>query len=200
MCVVVPAIAAIAEAASAAAATVGTAASAAGSFVAANAGAISAVTAIGSAGVAAYGASQQADAQQKAAGYQAQVDANNATIAGYQRSAALQQGESQAQQSMLRQASVLGQQRAALAANGVDVSQGSALDALSSTRFLGQQDVNVIQSNAAREAWGYGVQGGNDAAASALSRWRADNTSPFGAGAMAAGSSLLSSASQYVMK
>ncbi len=152
-----------------------------------------------SAAIAGMQAYNQSDASNKAAKYQAQVAANNAQISAWQRSDALHRGEVDVQNAMRRQASVLGEQRASLSANGVDITQGSALDVLSTTRFLGQADVNTIQSNAAREAWGYDVQGANFMAESNLSKWKADNTNPALAGGMAAGSSLLSSASSYAM-
>jgi hypothetical protein len=156
---------------------------------------MSAVTA----GVTAYGASQQADAQKKAANYQAQVEANNAKIAAWQRSDAIQRGEQDAQRSMRERSAMIGKQRAALAANGVDLNQGSALDLLASTEFLGQEEVNTIQSNAAREAWGYQIQGANYSNNSSFEQWKARNASPGKAGAMAGASSLLSSASSYAM-
>lgn len=149
------------------------------------------------AGLSAYGASEQADAQKKAANYQAQVEAENAKIALNARTDALQRGELEAQKAMRQQAQLIGTQRAALAASGVDVTQGSALDLLASTRFLGQEDVATIQSNAAREAWGYEIQAGNAGSASNFERWKASQSNPTKAGIMAGASSLLSSASSY---
>lgn len=155
------------------------------------------VIAAAGAGVSAYSASEQADAAKKAADYQAQVEANNAKIAAYQRSAELQQGEQDAQQAMLEQSQMLSKQRAALASNGVDLSSGSATDILASTRFLGQQDVNAIQNNAARKAWGYTVDAANYETQSSLDKWKADTTNPTKVGVMTGTSSLLSSASSY---
>ncbi|MFA6051570.1 MAG: hypothetical protein WC762_03170 [Methylobacter sp.] len=190
------------------------------------------VAAVG-AGVSAYGASEQASAQKAAANYnaivaqnnaiyQAQVDRNsalvsknNAALALTQRSMTLQRGEIEAQNAMRMQADTIGKQRASLAANGVDVTEGSALDLIASTEFLGQSDVNTIQSNAALEAWGYDVKATNflneasnqksaaDMAIvsgeqiSTLERWKADNTNPTKSALLVGGSSLLSSASMY---
>ncbi|MCQ8103537.1 hypothetical protein NP590_05415 [Methylomonas sp. SURF-2] len=158
--------------------------------------AIAALAAV-SAGLSAYSASEQADAQKKAANYQAQVDAENAKIALYNRSDALQRGELEAQKTMREQAQLIGTQRAALAASGVDVTQGSALDLLASTRFLSQEEVETIQSNAAREAWGYDVQASNFNNASDFERWKAKQANPVKAGVIAGTSSLLSSATSY---
>lgn len=160
-------------------------------------GIAAAVAAVAAAGIAAYGAHEQASAQKKALNYQAQVAANNATIASQKRSDALQRGEIEAHNAMRQQAQLLGHQRAALAANGQDITQGSALDVLASTKFLGQQDVNTIQSNAAREAWGYDIDKMNVNAEGQLAKWQADSISPVKAGVLAGVGSLASSASSY---
>ena len=138
-------------------------------------------------------AKNAAQAERSAAEYNAQVANNNATIANQQRSTTLQQGEVEAQKSMRDQAQMIGAQRAQMAANGIDLTQGSAQDILASTKFLGGIDVNTIQSNAARQAWGYEVQGMNDKNAATMETWKANSINPSQIGAMAAGSSLLSS-------
>lgn len=150
-----------------------------------------------SAGMSAYSASEQASAQKQQADYEAEVQANNAKIAAQQRSAALQQGEEEAQRSMMEQSQTLARQRAALAANGLDLNSGTAIDLQATTKFLGQQDVNAIENNATRRAWGYQVDSASHAAESNLSKWRADNTNPTKAGVTTGVSSLLSSASLY---
>ena len=162
--------------------------------------AVAAVAAAGSAAMQGVSAAQQADAAQKSANYNAQVAQNNALLASEQRSVSLQQGQAQAAQSQLQQAQLLGQQKAALGANGVALDSGSASDILASTRFLGDQDVNAIQSNAARQAWGYAVQGANETAAANLDKWQASALDPEAAGGMAAGGSLVASASLYAGK
>ena len=143
-------------------------------------------------------AAQAADAAKQAANYNAQVANNNAIIDAQQRSSTLQQGEVEAQKSMRDQAQMIGAQRAQMSANGIDITQGSAQDILASTKFLGGIDVNTIQSNAARQAWGYEVQGMNDRAAGQMEKWKADSINPAAIGAMASTMSLLSSASSYL--
>ncbi len=162
--------------------------------------AVAAVAAAGSAAMQGVVASKQASAQQSADNYNAQVAQNNALVASEQRSVTLQQGQSQAEQSQLQQAQLLGRQKAALGANGVALASGSATDILASTQFLGEQDVNAIQSNAARQAWGYSVDQSNDLAQAGLDRWQAGVIDPGAVGGMAAGSSLLTSASMYAGK
>lgn len=153
--------------------------------------------AVAGAGLSAYSASQQADAQQQQLNYQSQVAANNAKIAQQQRSVELQKGQADVQRAMLEQNQAIGNQRSALASNGVDIRQGSALDLLTSTKFLGQQDNNNIATNAARTAWGYGVQSNNYQAQSTLDRWQASNIDPAASGAMAGFGSLLGSVGNY---
>ena len=150
-----------------------------------------------SAGLAAYQASQAASAQKAENNYRAQVAANNATIALQQRSTALQQADEEVANSMRQRAQFIGKQRAALAANGVALGEGSATDILASTDFLGQAEVASIQNNAAREAWGYDVQGVNYRAESGLSLYKARQANPTKAALLAGAGSLLGSASSY---
>ena len=142
-------------------------------------------------------AKNAAQAERNAAEYNAQIANNNAIIAAQQRSTTLQQGEAEAHKSMRDQAQMIGAQRAQMAANGIDLTQGSAQDILASTKFLGGIDVNTIQSNAARQAWGYEVQGMNDKNAATMETWKANSINPGQIGAMAAGQSILSSVSSY---
>ncbi|QWF72046.1 hypothetical protein KEF85_06210 [Methylomonas paludis] len=158
-----------------------------------------ALAAIGSAGMSAYSGYSQANASQAAANYQAQIQQNNAVLAGYQRSAALQQGQSQAEAAMLQQSQILGEQRATLTSNGIKLDSGSAVDQLATTRFLAGQDLNTLQANAARAAWGYSAEAGNNQAQGQLLRWQAANNNPAAIAGINAGASLLSSASLYAL-
>lgn len=155
--------------------------------------AIGVATAVISATMSGIQAKNQAEAERSAAEYNAQVANNNATIANQQRSSTLQQGDVEAQNEMRKQAQMIGEQRAQMSANGIDITQGSAQDILASTKFLGGIDVNTIQSNAARQAWGYEVQSMNDKSTAVMETWKANSINPSQIGAMAAGSSLLSS-------
>ena len=155
--------------------------------------AIGVATAVISATMSGIQAKNQAQAERSAAEYNAQVANNNATIANQQRSATLQQGDVEAQNEMRKQAQMIGEQRAQMSANGIDITQGSAQDILASTKFLGGIDVNTIQSNAARQAWGYDVQSMNERNTATMETWKANSINPSQIGAMAAGTSLLSS-------
>lgn len=154
---------------------------------------VAVASAAASAAVQGVQASEQAKASKQAADYNAQVANNNAIVDLQQRSTTLQQGDLEAQNAMRKQASITGDQRAQMSANGIDLTQGSAQDILASTKFLGGIDVNTIQSNAARQAWGYSVQGMNDKSAANLETWRANSINPSQIGAMSAGTSILSS-------
>lgn len=103
-------------------------------------------------------ASKQAAATQLSEDQQAQVQANNATIANWDASSAITNGQQQAQQSMQNTGSLVSTQRATMAANGVDVTQGTPTNIIASTKYQGAIDANTIQANAARQAWGYANQ------------------------------------------
>lgn len=123
---------------------------------------------------------------------QAQVAANNATIANWQAGDAIARGQKNAAQVGIRTNQLAGDQRAALAANGVDLSVGSAVHIQEDTDYFGKIDANQVVDNAAREAWGYRTQADNFTGNAAMLRARADAESPW----LAAGSSLLGSATR----
>jgi len=143
--------------------------------------------------ISAKGASDQAQASKDAANYQASVSANNAQIAEWQAENAEQQGVDAEAKSRLQTAQLKGTQRATLAANGVALGEGSALDILTGTDYLGEQDALTIRDNAARQAWGYRTQGQSYADNSNLLSSQASDISP----SNAAGTSLLTSAARY---
>ena len=67
---------------------------------------------------------------------------------------------------------VKGAQRASFASHGVDVSSGSPLDILAETDRTAAIDESTVKTNAAREAYGFRVQGANyQAAADAENPW-----------------------------
>lgn len=167
-----------------------------------------AVVAAGATAYSAYSAAEnaQVDAQNQeyAADYQAMVDKNNAQIERYKRDQALALGEEKVQDALRQKADLVSRQRALLGASGVDATQGSAIDLLATTEFYGQQDVNRLQANAAREAWGYDVTTADANTSAELASWQGDvygsqakSISPGGQATMGATSSLLSSAGTY---
>jgi hypothetical protein len=128
----------------------------------------------------AYGAYSKSSGDQAAYQYQAQVADNNATMANWQAQDALKRGVSAVNNSQIKTSQLQGTQRASLAARGIDLSQGSALDILSDTSFMGQIDANTLKDNAAKEAWAYNTQASNASANAELLRMRAGNINPAG--------------------
>jgi hypothetical protein len=87
---------------------------------------------------------------------------------------------------------VKGAQRAAMAANGIDLGEGSAAEVLTSTDMVKEHDMQTIQANAVRAAWGHRMNATSLTNQARADRAGADATSPLTAGT----SSLLSSAGQ----
>lgn len=142
------------------------------------------------------GAYNQASATRSAYQYQAQVDANNAQIAQWQASDAIQRGQTEEQNVRLKTAGLISSQRAQMAANGVDLSEGSPIDILATSKFMGERDALQVKDNALRSAWGYTVQANNQTASSEFNKYAASNVSPI----TSAGSSLLSGATSVADK
>ena len=140
----------------------------------------------------AVGAANASDAQRSSLDYQASVAANNATLAGEKADIATQNGQAGAENQELKVAQTLGMQRAGLSANGVVLNGGSAANLLQSTQMVGQKDVDQIQTNALREAWGYNTQAADDTSNAKALTNMAGAISP----ATAALSSLVGSATQ----
>ena len=139
---------------------------------------------------AALGAFNQSSAQKQAYQYQAQVSKINQQISQWDASAALNRGQTLEGDSRLATAEVYSSQRASMAANGVDITEGSAVDVLATTKFIGNVDAATIHDNALQEAWGYQVAGVNASNAGSYYSSAANNINP----AMSAGTSLLTSA------
>lgn len=98
-------------------------------------------------------------AGQEAANSQADLADWNAQVADLQAKDAVVRGAHD--ESRFREGvnQMIGSQRSGIAASGVDVNSGSAVDVQADTRHLGELDALTIRTNAAREAWGYQVQG-----------------------------------------
>ena len=155
-------------------------------------GATSAAVIMGaSAGMSMMGAYSNSQAQKSGMKYQAEVAANNATIAQEQASIAIQNGQRSEQTQDLKTDQVYGAQRAAMAANGVDLGEGSANEVLTTTKFMGTRDALTIHDNTLRTAWGYQVQKQNLLDSSAADKAVGDSINPL----FSAATSLLGSAS-----
>lgn len=151
-----------------------------------------ATTAIGF-GLQAYGQKQAAKAQAGQFNYQAAVDRNNKIIADRQADDAIKRGDAEEEEHRRKVAQIKSDQRVGFAARGIDLGSDNVLDTLSDTAMLGELDALTIRSNAAREAYGYRVQGMNYEASAGNNSLAAKNAKSAGKTAMV--STLLSGAS-----
>lgn len=142
------------------------------------------------AGAQAVGAANSAKAQKRSLLYDAQVADNNAQIAEWQAQDAVRSGQLEEQGLRMQVAAVKASQRVSMAANGIDLTEGSAVDVLTSTDYLGERDALTIRDNALKTAWGYRTQGTNYQDNARNTRAGARQISP----GMAAASSLLGNA------
>lgn len=143
---------------------------------------------VGSLAFGAMSAYQQSASTKASMEYQSAVARNNAITAEYQAQDAVKRGEVAEAEQRRRTAMMKGSQTARLAANGLDISEGSALNILSDTDWMGEQDALTVRDNASREAWGLRQQGQNYLSNSSMLKATADAQSPLfaaAAGAMA---------------
>lgn len=136
---------------------------------------------------------QAASVAQAQAIYQAQVARQNQELANWRAADATQRGQvaEQNRRSLMRQQ--IGQQTAGLAAQGTDL-EGSPTDILGDTAAAGEFDAQTIKANAAREAYGYTIQGVGHGNTAILESARAAN-STYTPNYLGAGASLLSGVS-----
>jgi hypothetical protein len=132
---------------------------------------------------------------------EAEIADSNARIAELGAQSALLQGQHEVARTTLRHGQLKGAQRAAMAANGIDLGEGSAAEIQAGSDLMKEIDVNTIEANAIRNAWGYRTQGVNAQNEAIIKRGTASAISP----GMAATSSLLSNAGSvagnwYTMK
>lgn len=118
----------------------------------------------------------------------------NLQNADYERAA----GEVAAQESGMRTRAVVGQEKAAQAGSGLDVNTGSAAAVRESQVEIGQQDENIIRSNAARRAYGYEVEATQDQSQASLYGMAASQARI--AGDIGAATSLLSAGTSVAAK
>lgn len=139
----------------------------------------------------AFGSIAQGQAQKSAAEYNAKIASENAAQAKQNAAIAGQSGAEQAAQQSLKTRAEVGAIKANQAAAGLDVNSGSAVDVRSSARELGELDALTVRSNAAKQAYGYQVQGINEQAQSNLDRFEGEQAET--AGDIGAASDLLNS-------
>ncbi len=135
---------------------------------------------IGGALSSAIGTYYASSAQSDALRYQARTAETNARLAEKSAQSALLQGQSEANRMQMRKAQVKGSQRAAMAANGGDLGEGSNARVQASTDLLADMDIDAIEANALRTAWGYRQQGTNYQNQAVFSSAAAEGISPVG--------------------
>lgn len=101
----------------------------------------------------AVGSAGKAKADKQAYEYQAAVTRNNAQIDEWRAQDAEYRGAVDVNRQRLKTAALKGSQRARLAAAGVALDEGSALNILMDTDYMGALDAATIEDNTAREAW-----------------------------------------------
>lgn len=89
---------------------------------------------------------------------QAKLQDYNASVADLQAQDAVARGAEQENRYRSQIRGAIGAQRTSFAAGNIDVSFGSAVDVQADAARLGELDALTIQTNAAREAWGFNVQ------------------------------------------
>jgi hypothetical protein len=126
-------------------------------------------------------------AQEKGGQLQQQVSESEAGLADYNAQVAALQaldavGRGAEEESRFRTQirSAIAAQRVGFAAGNIDVSYGSAVDVQADAAFLGELDALTIRTNAAREAWGYNVQGEDLRRRAAIMRQEGRNLAEMG--------------------
>jgi len=130
--------------------------------------------------------------------YQSAVALVNKQISDQNASYAIAAGETSAQQSGMQTRATIGTTRATQGAGGLDVNSGSNLNVRSSEAEVGAESAALIRSNAAKQAYGYEVEGLQYTAQSAVYK-QAGSQSAL-AGMIGAGSSLLGGAGSVASK
>lgn len=121
-----------------------------------------------------YGAASQKSSLELAA----DLDEINARISERAAQGELLRGEREYQASRLRTAALKSRQRVAMAANGIDLSEGTAVNVLTSTDYIGEVDANEIRANAVKAAWGYRTQASNSLSSATMRRASASGINP----------------------
>lgn len=125
-------------------------------------------------------AKKQGQAEQGAAESQAQLSEYNAAVADLQAQDAVTRGELDANTFRTRTRALIGEQRAGFAAGNIDVGFGSAVDVQADAAFVGELDALTIRTNAARQAWGFKVEGQDQRMRATIQRKEGANAAAVG--------------------
>lgn len=108
--------------------------------------------------VSAIGSKQAGDSKAAMYNYQAGVAQLNTQIAKQNADYAINAGEVEAQQSGMKTRAIVGTTLAQQGASGLAVGTGANAKVVQSEKEVGEEDVGIIRSNAAKRAYGYEVE------------------------------------------
>jgi hypothetical protein len=154
--------------------------------------------AIAGSAVSAFGAYQQGQAGAAEYNYKAGIAAVNQQIAEQNANYATYAGEVQAQQQGIKTSQEIATTKAEQGAGGLDVSSGSNVRVRQAEYDVGQENIGLIRSNAAKRAYGYEVEAYQYGAQVSLDKYAASESKI--AGTTAAIGSLLGGASSVSSK
>ena len=103
--------------------------------------------------------------------YNKSIADSNAAVAEWKAKDAIARGEKDVYDLRTQIKGLIGKQRAGYAGQGVDVNEGTAADIQAQTAYLGELDAITLRNNAAREAYGYRVQGWNYSAQGKMAKF-----------------------------
>jgi len=106
-------------------------------------------------------ANREAKATAAAYNSQAQTDEANARIARQQAEDAISRGQTEEDQLRQKATRFKASQKAAFAASGTDTTMGSAIDVITDTSFLSEQDAANVRYNASQQSLGFRQQANN---------------------------------------
>lgn len=148
-------------------------------------------TSLAGAAASAVGSYWDARSQKSRSAFQAQMAEINAKLSETAAQTELSRGQQEIGSLTMRAGQLKSSQRANLAASGVDLGVGSAAEQLATTDVMKEIDMNTINANSVRAAWGLRMQATNYENEALMARASADSISP----GLAAATSLLGSAS-----
>lgn len=132
-----------------------------------------------------------AKAQARQLAFEADMADVNARMSESAAERTLAAGRREVQRSRMQTAALKGRQIAAMGANGIALDEGSAVQVLTGTDYIGEVDANTIEANAIAQAWGHKIEATNMRSSARSGRMSASTIAP----GQAAVASLIGSAS-----
>lgn len=124
--------------------------------------------------------------------FEADMARINARVAELGARSAFERGHQEVAGLTMRAGQLKSRQRAAMAANNIALGEGNAAEIQASTALMKQIDMQTLETNAIRNAWGYRTEASNLQSSALMKDGAASGISPLAAGA----SSLLTSATK----